>query len=104
MSKYINVTMNGKKLLALVILLAGLSAACASIPSQEMSDARQAVQAAQEADAETLAPQQFDDAKKLLDEAKAALNLGNYSAARANALRAKEAAIRAREQALDTQH
>lgn len=96
--------MNGTKLLPLIILLAGLSAACASIPSQEMSDARQAVQAAHEANADVLAPEPLNDAQKLLDEARDALSLGNYSEARANALRAKEAAIRAREQALDAQH
>ncbi|MFP5344485.1 MAG: DUF4398 domain-containing protein [Gammaproteobacteria bacterium] len=95
--------MTRKKLLPLFALLAGLSAACASIPSQEMSDARQAVQAAQEADAGTLAPEQFSEAQKLLEEARGALSLGNYSEARASALRAKEAAIRAREQALDAQ-
>lgn len=88
------------KLLPLFALLAGLSAACASIPSQEMSDARQAVQAAQEADAGTLAPEQLSEAQRLLEEARGALNLGNYSAARDYARRAKETAIRAREQAL----
>jgi flagellar basal body L-ring protein FlgH len=95
--------MTRTKLLPLLILLAGLSAACASIPSQEMSDARQAVQAAHEANADKLAPEPLNEAQKLLDEARTALGQGDYSAARAKAIRAKEAAIRAREQALGAQ-
>jgi len=92
--------MTHKKLLPLLILLAGLSASCVSIPTQEMSDARQALQAAHEANADELAPEPLNDAQKLLDEARTALSLGDHSEARAKALRAKEAAIRAREQAL----
>ncbi len=83
------------RLLIPLLLLVG----CASTPPvQEMSDARQAVQVAQAAGAQTSAPQAFATAQRLLDDAGKALAEHRYPEARDYALKARAAAIRAREQ------
>ena len=85
----------GKKYLAIMLLL--ISAGCASTPpAQEMSDARQAVQAARDADAERYAPISFDEAERLLEQATRLLEMKNYRKARQSALAAKEMALKAR--------
>ena len=75
------------------VLLAG----CAAVPSQEMSDARRALDAAREANAPELAPMAMARADGALQEASAALRAGQYDRARARAGMAREAAILARE-------
>ncbi len=50
---------------AALLLLAG----CATAPVQEMSDARQAIQAAEEAGAAEYAPEALQDARRLLTSA-----------------------------------
>lgn len=64
-------------------------------PVQEMSDARQAIAAAAEADADRLAAETFSEAQRYLAEAERLLRQESYGAARANAIRARDRAIRA---------
>lgn len=66
-----------------------------SPPVQEMSDARQAIAAAAEADAETLAAEIFIEAQRYLAEAERLLRAESYGPARVNALRARDRAMRA---------
>ncbi len=85
----------GIKYLVIILLLIGTG--CASTPPvQEMSDARQAVQAAREANAEHYAPISFGEAERLLDQATRLLETKNYRKARQSALAAKEMALKAR--------
>jgi hypothetical protein len=82
-------------LLGLVIWIA----ACVSIPVQEMSDARQAINSAEEAGAARYSPQQLQEARQLLERAQLKLRTGAYGEARRLALDARDEAIRAREKA-----
>lgn len=82
----------------LLMLLAG----CAVAPVQEMSDARQALQAAQQAGAQQRAPQDYARAKALLQSAEDQLGVGGYQTARRLAEQAKRAALEARDEALST--
>lgn len=81
--------------LILVLALAG----CATAPPvQEMSDARQAIEAAREAGAAELAPDQLSQAQALLDGAEEYLELGTSAAywqAKKNAVSAKDVAFEA---------
>ncbi len=77
-----------------VAALLGL-AACATAPVQEMSDARQAIQAAEEAGAATLAPDQLRDAKRLLTSAERKLQREAYASARNDAREAHRRAAEA---------
>lgn len=78
------------------VLAALFFAGCVtSPPVQEMSDARQAIAAAAEADAQRLASDTFDEAQRLLAEAERLLREEAYGAARANAIRARDRAMRA---------
>jgi hypothetical protein len=76
---------------ALLLLLAG----CASAPVQEMSDARQAIQAAEEAGAAHYAPEALSDAKRLLTSAERKLQREAYAGARADAREARRLATEA---------
>jgi uncharacterized lipoprotein YmbA len=76
-----------------------LLAACASAPTQEMSDARQAVRAARDAGAERHAPVTLQDAESKLDSAGMALHSHDYRQARKNAVAAKTSAINAQDMA-----
>ncbi|CAN5118378.1 hypothetical protein BH24PSE2_BH24PSE2_15120 [soil metagenome] len=83
----------------LVLLLAG----CASAPVQEMSDARQAISAAEEAGADDSAPRTLEEARRLLTDAEAQLQGRRYFAARRNAVQAKAKALAALEATDDKQ-
>lgn len=73
-------------------------AACAtSPPVQEMSDARQAIAAAEQASAQDLAPGPLSDARRFLETAEEQLRAEAYGAARINAIRAKNRAVQALE-------
>lgn len=72
----------------LMLMLAG----CASPPVQAMSNARQAIQAAETADAQRYAPAELAQAKHWLDDAEFALGGDDYARARASAAKAVEAA------------
>lgn len=72
-----------------------LAACVTSPPVQEMSDARQAIAAAAEADAAERADAMFTEAQRYLAEAERLLREEAYGAARANAIRARNRAMRA---------
>ena len=79
-----------------VIIAAVLLAACVtSPPVQEMSDARQAIAAAEAADAESLAPESLAAARRYLEEAERLLQEDAYGPARTNAVRARNRAFAA---------
>ncbi|HHM04648.1 MAG TPA: DUF4398 domain-containing protein [Gammaproteobacteria bacterium] len=92
--------MNKRASLGLMGLFALLLAACASAPTQEMSDARQAVQAARSAGAQKHAPDAFQSAEALLSKAEKELSSRDYRASRKDAIAAKKEAINARNMAL----
>ena len=82
------------------VLLAGsvaLLPACASLPAQEMSDARQAVDAAMQAGGDQKAAMQMKQARAALAEAEAALNRLQYKTARQLAQQARSEAIEAQQ-------
>lgn len=74
-------------------------AACSYAPVQEMSDARQAIDAARVAGAGHYAETEFNGAQALLKKAEGQLNDGHYKEARRNAVEARHKAIEAREAA-----
>jgi hypothetical protein len=61
-------------------------------PVQEMSDARQAIDAAQQADARGAAADTLADARRFLEEAERQIQEEAYGPARMNAVRAKNRA------------
>jgi hypothetical protein len=63
--------------------------ACASAPVQEMSDARQAIQAARAAGAPTRAPDDFSAAQAAIQRAESHLQQHEYSRAKMAAIEAK---------------
>lgn len=83
--------------LSAAVFAAGLIG-CAAAPIQEMSDARQAVRAAREADAGRHAPRYLHQAEVHLQNAEQALNDGarGYKPARTEAVAAKDVAIQGR--------
>lgn len=87
----------------LVLLLLALLTSCATMspPVQEMSDARQAIKAAREAQAEVYAPQKLQSAEDSIDLATRTLEQGEYEAARMAASVARALAIKARDEALE---
>jgi PBP1b-binding outer membrane lipoprotein LpoB len=76
---------------AVCVFLAG----CASAPVQEMSDARQAIRAAQDAGASEKAPKQLSEAQMALNRAESQLNKRFFRAARRNAEEAHTKAVEA---------
>lgn len=85
-------------------LLAGLTlwlGACATTPPlQELSDARQAIQAAREAQAARYAPENLQRAEQALERATLQMEYGDYHEAREWARSARRDAVVARDQAL----
>jgi hypothetical protein len=81
--------------LLVCILLTG----CATAPVQEMSDARQAIQAAKDAGAVQFAPYELQTAQQLLKEAEEKLDERAYQDAKRIARDARNAAKRARNSA-----
>ena len=88
------------RLLAGAMFTVALIAACASMPTQEMSDARQAVFSARDAEASAYAPRSMESAEQLLIQAEQFLKQGRYDAARGDALEARQAAMKARQVAV----
>ncbi|MFQ5643226.1 MAG: DUF4398 domain-containing protein [Thiogranum sp.] len=82
-----------------VLLALGLGAACGSAPVQEMSEARQAIEAARVAGAEQHAYEQYRKAQDLLENAEQLLNDHHFSKARKSAAAARDEAVQARETA-----
>ena len=81
----------------IALISLSLMIGCAAAPVQEMSDARQAIQAAQAAGAERFAANEYEEAKRLLDLAERQLDQHRYKRARRTALSAREQAILSRE-------
>lgn len=73
---------------------------CAAIPTQEMSDARQALHAARAADAQSHAVTSLDIAERQLSRAERELSAHYYLRARKDAVAARRNAIAARNMAL----
>lgn len=91
---------------ASALLLAGCSAMTPDsdmAPVQEMSDARQAIEAAREAGSPHYTPQSFREAQRLMEQATVSLSRGEYRKARHAALSARARAIAARQAALSAQ-
>ncbi|MFT5445832.1 MAG: hypothetical protein ACI9DC_000993 [Gammaproteobacteria bacterium] len=84
-----------RSVLALVGVTLLLSA-CASVPSQEMSDARRALDAAEQAEARRLLPLAMKRASTTLESANSALRAGQYDEARQLAREARDEAIAVR--------
>lgn len=87
-----------KMVLSAMIVCAGL-VACASAPVQQMSDARQAIRAAQDAGAASTAAKQLADAQAALSRAEGLLDKRLFRAARRSAQEAHAKAVEALEQA-----
>ncbi len=81
------------------LFVSALFVGCAPAPVQEMSEARQAIDAARAAGAEQHARPQLDEAHSLLDTAQEMLNDRRFRDAKRSASQARDAAIRARETA-----
>jgi hypothetical protein len=89
--------------LVLIVFLSLLElTGCVSLPAQQMSDARQALQAAREVDAENLAGEAFKEASLLVDDANRFLGEGRLELAGKVAERAKLQALAARKEAVET--
>ncbi len=82
--------------LATVALLFAAGCASGGPPVQEMSDARQAIEAAREAGAEDLATGEFRSAHSRLVSAESHLKQRSFHAARRDALAARDLAVHAR--------
>jgi hypothetical protein len=85
----------------LPLLLAALCAGpplagCAGMPLQEMSDARQAIRAAERAGAEQHAPEVLGAARESVERARVNLHKGEYRQAREEAELARQKAMEAR--------
>lgn len=82
----------------IVLMVCGGLVACAVAPTQEMSDARQAVQAAKDAGAPKHAPRYLNESETFLNYAERKLGIGKdgYADARTSAVAAKEAALKGR--------
>ena len=91
-----------KNIFLLIFLYLGLLSGCAiSPPVQEMSNARQSIRAAVDANAENLAPELLSEAKQRLHSARSELDAGEYERARVLALEAKHLALKARKTAIN---
>lgn len=90
-------------ILAAALLGAALASGCAGWPVQEMSNARQAIVAAQKAGAERYAPGQLAEAQDLLASAKSHSSKGDFRTARDEANLARDKAIEARKLAEQAQ-
>lgn len=97
-------------LLAVTVAVALWSVGCSNSPPnpseapvQEMSDARQAIEAARMAGSPHYTPERFQEAQDLMEQAMLSLYQGEYGKARHAALSARARAIAARKAALDVQ-
>nr|WP_255721734.1 DUF4398 domain-containing protein [Ectothiorhodospira lacustris] len=70
-------------------------------PVQEMSDARQALRAAEEVGAPVRVPETYERSRLLLEQAEGSLSAGEFQAARRKAKEAKALAIEARIRSAD---
>ena len=84
----------------LVMTTVWLMGCATPIPVQEMSNARQTLQAAKEARAQDFAPGRYSEAQVLLEKAAKQLNDGDYYRAKEFAVEAKLVASQAHRAAL----
>jgi hypothetical protein len=90
--------MQQRRVLMLGVLMATFAAASGCVtspPIQEMSDARQAIAAAEQASAARFAPVPLGDARRFIAEAEEQIRSESYGLARNSALRAKNRAVQA---------
>jgi hypothetical protein len=90
------------RLFALSAVLVSLIGCAVAPPVQEMSDARQAIRAAQDAQAGKHAAGILSQAEELLSHAARSLEQGAYEDARRAALAARQKAIAARDHAVES--
>ncbi len=90
-----------KHLLVFVGVLLCTFNACATAPVQEMSNARQALQAADAVDASRKAPGHYNKAIEHLERAEQALKSREYALAKEEAEQAKVSALKARQAAVE---
>ena len=83
------------RVVVLLAVVAAVAACVTSPPVQEMSDARQAINAAVEANASRFAPESLGDARRFLEEAEQQIQQQAFGPARMNAVRAKNRAVQA---------
>ncbi len=91
----------GFRSIVLVAILLSVPA-CISPPVQEMSNARQAIAAAEEAGALNTAPEVMEQAQRFLNQAEQRLQNKQFRDARRSAIAAKLEAIRALQTADDS--
>jgi len=84
-----------------LLAMVTLPGCATTAPVQEMSNARQTIQAAKDAGAVEHAPELLSIAEKLLDKAAHKLEEGDYNVARNFAVEAQQQAMLARQKALD---
>ena len=91
---------------ALILVVVSLAlvniSGCTSVPVQEMSDARQAIRAAQNEGVSSQTSSEFADALRLIKLAQQKLEKREYKQARYNALEAKQKALEARNKAIES--
>lgn len=80
-----------------ILLAFSISACSITAPVQEMSNARQSIRAAKDANAENLAKNVLSEAKQRLYSAMRELDAGEYEKARILALEAKHLALKAKQ-------
>lgn len=80
-----------------ILLAFSISACSITAPVQEMSNARQSIRAAKDANAENLAKNVLSEAKQRLHSAMRELDAGEYEKARILALEAKYLALKAKQ-------
>lgn len=83
----------------IVVALLTVVSACAGIPAQEMSNARQAIRAAQDAGANSAAPGEIEKAQAYLGRAEASMQQRLFRQARDEASEARKIATAALEAA-----
>jgi len=85
------------------LLTAPFVLGCAGMPLQQMSDARQAIRAAERAGAEKHAPELLGEARGLVESAREFMHKGEYREARDDAELARVKAMEARRVAEEAQ-
>jgi hypothetical protein len=87
----------------IVVLTVWLIAGCAGVPTQELSEARRAYRAAEQAGADTISASTLHRVATLVDQATSAVNAGEHTIARTGAEEAKRLALELRSVALALQ-
>ncbi len=91
---------NITKLVGIIILI--LIVGCTTIPTQEMSDARQALNAANHVNAKYYAPNKWQQAQENLKQAEKYLRNNQFQQARTHAFLVKQHAVSAYNMAIST--